>query len=299
MLSHIVQFWIFWKKESGRKYKLLGQCKSIRNYLARLHPMKRKAVSPKKHLGQHFLNDEAIAHRIAHSVKCNDEQAFIEVGPGTGALTTHLIERFGERLLAIDVDEESILHLRNENWIPSEQVLHADILKVPLTDLTSCDEVVIVGNFPYNISSQILFRALDWRENCVELVGMFQKEVAERICAAHGSKVYGILSVLMQTYYDAEYLFTVPPHVFIPPPKVQSGVIRLIKKTTQPEGVSYKHLKRVTKAAFNQRRKTLRNALRSGGLDITQVDEAFLSQRAEQLAPTEFATLANSIPSSP
>jgi 16S rRNA (adenine1518-N6/adenine1519-N6)-dimethyltransferase len=261
--------------------------------------MKHKNVSPKKHLGQHFLNDEATAHRIAHSVQCDADQAFIEVGPGTGALTTHLIDRFGPKLLALDVDAESIEHLQSEDWISSEQIRNADILKVPLDQLTSLNEVVIVGNFPYNISSQILFRALDWRENCVELVGMFQKEVAERVCAPHGSKVYGILSVLLQTYYDAEYLFTVPPHVFVPPPKVQSGVIRLVKKAVQPQGVSYKHLKRVTKAAFNQRRKTLRNALRSGGLDISQVDVAFLTQRAEQLSPEEFAKLAASIPSGP
>jgi 16S rRNA (adenine1518-N6/adenine1519-N6)-dimethyltransferase len=260
--------------------------------------MKRKPVSPKKHLGQHFLNDEAIAHRIAHSITSNGDQTIIEIGPGTGALTTHLVNQHGSRLIAVDVDEESIAHLRNESWIDSGQLLLADILKVPLTELTPSAEIVIAGNFPYNISSQILFRALDWRENCVEVVGMFQKEVAERVCASHGSKVYGILSVLLQTYYDAEYLFTVPPHVFIPPPKVQSGVIRLVKKSPQPSGVSYKHLKRVTKAAFNQRRKTLRNALRSGGLDISGVDEAFLSQRAEQLAPTDFATLAASIPSS-
>lgn len=259
--------------------------------------MKRKIVSPKKHLGQHFLKDEATALRIAQSVQCDGNQAFIEVGPGTGALTTHLVQRFSSNLIALDVDQESIDHLRNEDWIASAHILNADILKVPLEQLTSKQEVVIVGNFPYNISSQILFRALDWRENCVELVGMFQKEVAERVCAAHGSKVYGILSVLLQTYYDAEYLFTVPPHVFIPPPKVQSGVIRLVKKPVHPEGIPYKHLKRVTKAAFNQRRKTLRNALRSGGLDISNVDEAFLTQRAEQLSPDEFATLAGSIPS--
>jgi 16S rRNA (adenine1518-N6/adenine1519-N6)-dimethyltransferase len=137
---------------------------------------------------------------------------------------------------------------------------------------------------------------LEWRENCLEVVGMFQKEVAERVCAPHGSKVYGILSVLLQTYFETEYLFTVPPHVFIPPPKVQSGVIRLVKKPIGPEAVPYKHLKRVTKAAFNQRRKTLRNALRSGGLDITHVSETFLTQRAEQLSPEDFSVLAASIP---
>lgn len=258
--------------------------------------MKRNTVSPKKHLGQHFLNDAAIAKSIADAVTCHSVKTILEVGPGTGALTTHLIERFGPRLLALDVDTESVAHLQAESWIDPEQVVHADILKTPLNLLTDEDEIVIVGNFPYNISSQILFRALEWRENCMEVVGMFQKEVAERVCAPHGSKVYGILSVLLQTYFEAEYLFTVPPHVFIPPPKVQSGVIRLIKKPPRPEAVPYKHLKRVTKAAFNQRRKTLRNALRSGGLDIAHVSEAFLTQRAEQLSPEDFALLAASIP---
>jgi 16S rRNA (adenine1518-N6/adenine1519-N6)-dimethyltransferase len=259
--------------------------------------MKRNTVSPKKHLGQHFLNDAAIAKSIADAVTCHSVRTILEVGPGTGALTTHLIERFGPRLLALDVDTESVAHLKKESWIDPDQAVHADILKTPLGQLTDEDEIVIVGNFPYNISSQILFRALEWRENCLEVVGMFQKEVAERVCAEHGSKVYGILSVLLQTYYEAEYLFTVPPHVFIPPPKVQSGVIRLIRKPLGPETIPFKHLKRVTKAAFNQRRKTLRNALRSGGLHISNVDEAFLTQRAEQLSPSEFATLAGSIPS--
>jgi 16S rRNA (adenine1518-N6/adenine1519-N6)-dimethyltransferase len=258
--------------------------------------MKRNTVSPKKHLGQHFLNDAAIAKSIADAVTCHSAKTIVEVGPGTGALTAHLIERFGPRLLALDVDTESVAHLKDESWIDPEQIVHADILKTPLDQLTDEDEIVIVGNFPYNISSQILFRALDWRENCMEVVGMFQKEVAERVCAPHGSKVYGILSVLLQTYFEAEYLFTVPPHVFIPPPKVQSGVIRLVKKPIGPEAVPYKHLKRVTKAAFNQRRKTLRNALRSGGLDITHVSEAFLTQRAEQLSPEDFSVLAASIP---
>jgi 16S rRNA (adenine1518-N6/adenine1519-N6)-dimethyltransferase len=258
--------------------------------------MKRNTVSPKKHLGQHFLNDAAIAKSIADAVTCHSAKTIVEVGPGTGALTAHLIERFGPRLLALDVDTESVAHLKDESWIDPEQIVHADILKTPLDQLTDEDEIVIVGNFPYNISSQILFRALEWRENCLEVVGMFQKEVAERVCAPHGSKVYGILSVLLQTYFETEYLFTVPPHVFIPPPKVQSGVIRLVKKPIGPEAVPYKHLKRVTKAAFNQRRKTLRNALRSGGLDITHVSETFLTQRAEQLSPEDFSVLAASIP---
>jgi len=258
--------------------------------------MKRNTVSPKKHLGQHFLNDAAIAKSIADAVTCHSVRTILEVGPGTGALTIHLIERFGPRLLALDVDTESVAHLKKESWIDPDQVVHADILKTPLGQLTDEDEIVIVGNFPYNISSQILFRALEWRENCLEVVGMFQKEVAERVCAPHGSKVYGILSVLLQTYFETEYLFTVPPHVFIPPPKVQSGVIRLIRKPLGPETIPFKHLKRVTKAAFNQRRKTLRNALRSGGLDITHVSETFLTQRAEQLSPEDFSVLAASIP---
>jgi 16S rRNA (adenine1518-N6/adenine1519-N6)-dimethyltransferase len=261
-----------------------------------------QGVKAKKHLGQHFLNDHSIAERIAQSVQCLDPAAIIlEIGPGTGALTRPLIDRFGTAVLALDVDSESVSFLRSAPWMDQNLVLEADFLRMQPTDLPDPKKkLVITGNFPYNISSQILFKLLDWREQSLELTGMFQKEVAERVCAQHGSKTYGILSVLIQTYFEAEYLFTVPPHVFTPPPKVQSGVLRLLrrKEALAPE-IPYAHLKRVTKAAFNQRRKTLRNALKSGGLDINGVPSETLSLRAEQLSPSEFAQLAVAIPGTP
>lgn len=256
----------------------------------------RSTVRPKKHLGQHFLKDETFAHRIAESIQVADANLFLEIGPGTGALTKPLIERFGERVLAIDLDSESIAHLGTNPWIDPAQIREGDFLKLHASEIDVPAPWVIAGNFPYNISSQILFKLLDWKENCSELVGMFQKEVAERVCAEHGSKTYGILSVLIQNYFDAEYLFTVPPHVFLPPPKVQSGVIRLTRKKSIEHPVPYAHLKRVTKAAFNQRRKTLRNALKSASLNIEKVDEHLLNKRAEQLRPSDFIELAGSIP---
>lgn len=256
----------------------------------------RSSVRPKKHLGQHFLKDEAVAQRIAEAIKSSEANLILEIGPGTGALTLPLIERFGQRVLAIDVDTESIAHLAANAWIEKGQIQEGDFLKLNPEEINTPSPWVIAGNFPYNISSQILFKLLDWKADCVELVGMFQKEVAERVCAQHGSKTYGILSVLIQNYFDAEYLFTVPPHVFLPPPKVQSGVIRLIRKDFNDKPVPYSHLKRVTKAAFNQRRKTLRNALKSASLDIQHVQEDWLTKRAEQLSPAEFMSLANSIP---
>lgn len=254
-------------------------------------------VKPKKHLGQHFLNDEGIAERIARSIASKSQaKKIVEIGPGTGALTKHLIPIFGPKILALEIDAESIRFLEQEEWIGHEQILEADFLKLDFQDLNIDGNLVITGNFPYNISSQILFQLLDWRANCIELTGMFQKEVAERVCAPHGSKTYGILSVLIQNYFDAEYLFTVPPHVFTPPPKVQSGVMRLLRKTDINLPVEYGHLKRVVKAAFNQRRKTLRNALKSGGLNIDGVDSHFLTLRAEQVSPSEFLSLAASVP---
>ena len=253
-------------------------------------------VKAKKHLGQHFLADELTAHRIADSLIGTGHLTALEIGPGTGALTRPLMQRQNIDLWTIDVDHESILHLQQQDWIPSNRILEADFLKISLAQYFENQQVVLCGNFPYNISSQILFKMLECRGQVPQLVGMFQKEVAERVCSSHGSKVYGILSVLIQTYYIAEYLFTVPPDVFIPPPKVNSGVLRLTRKHKIPNPVEYRHLKKVVKAAFNQRRKTLRNALRSAGLDITHVDEKLLSCRAEQLTPEAFANLAQTIP---
>ena len=257
---------------------------------------KSKKVKAKKHLGQHFLADLAIAERIAAAVQTNDEEALIlEIGPGTGALTQPLVRRFGKSVLALDVDEESVNFLRQQEWIQKGSVHQGDFLLFPLEELVSRGPLVVAGNFPYNISSQILFKFLDIRESGLELVGMFQKEVAERVCASHGSKNYGILSVLIQVYYDAEYLFTVPPHVFNPPPKVHSGVLRLKRRAEWPENLEYAALKRLTKAAFNQRRKTLRNSLRAGGFDIDGIDAEILKLRPEQLPPLAFVKLTRQL----
>ena len=257
---------------------------------------KSNGVRAKKHLGQHFLEDLTVAERIADAIQGGNERSLIlEIGPGTGALTRPLVQRFGARVRALDVDAESVAFLQRQDWIDPSTVELTDFLSLSLTDFPDGSELVIAGNFPYNISSQILFKFLDWRVQGTELVGMFQKEVAERVCAPHGTKTYGILSVLLQTYYEAEYLFTVPPHVFTPPPKVQSGVLRLAKRPSWPEDVQYEHLKRVTKAAFNQRRKTLRNSLRAGGFAIDGLDAAILGLRPEQLSPAGFVDLARNL----
>ena len=257
---------------------------------------KSNGVKAKKHLGQHFLDDSSVAERIAAAIQTDSpESCILEIGPGTGALTRPLIERFGAQVLALDVDDESIQFLQQQDWIPTGSVQHGDFLRMPLEDLAPRAPLIVVGNFPYNISSQILFKFLDWKDRGVELVGMFQREVAERVCASHGSKTYGILSVLIQVYYEAEYLFTVPPQVFNPPPKVHSGVLRLSRKPEWPSDVAYADLKRLTKAAFNQRRKTLRNSLRAGGFTVDGIDEATLKLRPEQLSPDAFVELTRQL----
>jgi 16S rRNA (adenine1518-N6/adenine1519-N6)-dimethyltransferase len=257
---------------------------------------KSNGVKAKKHLGQHFLEDPTVAERIASAIQTiHAEACILEIGPGTGALTRPLIQRFGPQVLALDVDDESIRFLQQQDWVPAGSVQQGDFLRMSIADIAAGAPLVVAGNFPYNISSQILFKFLDWKERGVELVGMFQKEVAERVCAPHGSKTYGILSVLIQVYYEAEYLFTVPPHVFNPPPKVHSGVLRLSRRPAWPSDVAYADLKRLTKAAFNQRRKTLRNSLRSGGFSIDRIDEAILKLRPEQLSPNDFVELTRQI----
>tara|TARA_B110000285_G_C15083286_1_gene594714 strand:+ start:391 stop:1185 length:795 start_codon:yes stop_codon:yes gene_type:complete len=253
------------------------------------------SVKAKKHLGQHFLADEHTAQRIADSLENPSGLTVLEIGPGTGALTRPLLQRNDIQLWAIDVDHESIVHLQAQDWMPSDKVIEGDFLHMPLSASFGTEQVIICGNFPYNISSQILFKTLESRSQVPQLVGMFQKEVAERVCSKHGSKVYGILSVLIQTYYSSEYLFTVPPEVFIPPPKVHSGVLRLVRKTDEPLGFEYSHLKTIVKAAFNQRRKTMRNALRSADIPLEGIDSATLGLRAEQLSPEAFQELARII----
>ncbi len=244
-------------------------------------------VRAKKHLGQHFLKDESIAARIADSLSPSAKQV-LEVGPGTGVLTKYLLKKNFEKFVAVEIDRESAAFLRTNYLQLGEGLIEADLLKMDFASLFS-GQFSVIGNFPYNISSQILFRVLENHDQVNEAVGMFQKEVAVRIAAPPGKKDYGILSVLLQAWYDIEYLFTVEPTVFIPPPKVQSAVIRLQRNNTTDLGCSEKMLLQVVKTAFNQRRKTLHNALKPLGI----YDGEFAGKRAEQLSVEQFVRLTN------
>jgi len=252
-------------------------------------------VKAKKHLGQHFLKDSAVSERIAGLVHIAEGQQVLEVGPGTGALTQPLIRRFGTAVHVVEIDTESVGYLSGVDWIANAHIHAADLLKSSPEVLGMTGTFGLVGNFPYNISSQILFRALDWRSQVSCCIGMFQKEVAERVCASNGSKVYGILSVLLQNYFSCEYAFTVGPGAFDPPPKVDSGVIRLVRTPDTDPDVPYEALKRVVKAAFGLRRKTLRNALRAGGFDDASIPEEWRGLRAEQLSPADFVVLTRAL----
>jgi len=249
-------------------------------------------VRPKKHLGQHFLHDEPTAHRIAQAILQEPSDLVIEIGPGTGVLTKYLMPEI-KTFKAIEIDRESIAYL-SEHY-PDLQLIEGDFLKLNLKDILQ-DRTAIVGNFPYNISSQIFFKVLENRHQVHSVVGMIQKEVAERIAEGPGTKVYGILSVLLQTYYDIEYLFTVHENVFTPPPKVKSGVIRLTRnnRTHLPchEGLFL----RIVKESFNQRRKMLRASLRSYLQHLP--DSRFSTERPEQLSVDDFIELTLSIESS-
>jgi len=244
-------------------------------------------VRAKKHLGQHFLKDESIAARIAESLSPSAKQV-LEVGPGTGVLTKYLLKQNFEKFVAVEIDRESAAFLRANYPQLGEGLIEADLLKMDFASLFT-GQFSVIGNFPYNISSQILFRVLENHDQVNEAVGMFQKEVAVRIAAPPGKKDYGILSVLLQAWYDIEYLFTVEPTVFIPPPKVQSAVIRLQRNSTTDLGCSEKLLLQVVKTAFNQRRKTLHNALKPLGI----YDGEFAGKRAEQLSVEQFVRLTN------
>jgi len=246
-------------------------------------------VRPKKHLGQHFLKDANIARKIT---ACLDTKftTICEIGPGTGILTQSLLERENlSEFTLIEIDTESVEYLNNHFSDARLRILEADFLKSNLPALFPND-VALIGNFPYNISSQIFFKVLENRNLIPEVVGMIQKEVAERIAAPPGSKTYGILSVLLQSWYDIEYCFTVNETVFFPPPKVKSAVIRLRRNKTTSLNCDERLFFKVVKAAFGQRRKTLRNALRVlfGRLEF---DHHLLSQRAEQLSVSDFVTL--------
>jgi len=249
-----------------------------------------KPVRAKKHLGQHFLTDESIAEKIANTLTMEGYKNVLEIGPGTGMLTKYLIKK-PIHLSVMEIDWDSIAYL-NENYTPNNlKVIEADFLKFDLSILFDGDPFAITGNFPYNISTQIVFKTLECRDRIPEFTGMFQKEVAKRICEKKGSKTYGILSVLTQAFYDAEYLFTVPPTVFNPPPKVDSGVLRLTRKDDYTLPCDEKMLYKVVKTAFQQRRKTLRNSLKTFQLSDKLKEDAIFGQRPEQLSVQDFIEL--------
>ena len=251
------------------------------------------SVRPKKHLGQHFLTDLNIAQNIAGALTGVDYQDVLEVGPGMGVLTQYLLQT-KHTIHAIEVDNESVDYL-NTNFpklVPN--LIFGDFLKCNLAkDFPST--LAIIGNFPYNISSQILFKTIENRKQISEFVGMFQKEVAERICEPPGSKAYGILSVLTQSFYDTEYLFNVNRFVFDPPPKVASAVLRLRRKETIDLNCDERLYFRVVKTAFQQRRKTLRNSLKTFSLSTNLKEDTIFGQRPEQLDVSDFVRITNLI----
>ena len=251
------------------------------------------SVRPKKHLGQHFLTDLNIAQNIAGALTGVDYQDVLEVGPGMGVLTQYLLQT-KHTIHAIEVDNESVDYL-NTNFPKLEpNLIFGDFLKCNLAkDFPS--PLAIIGNFPYNISSQILFKTIENRKQIPEFVGMFQKEVAERICEPPGSKAYGILSVLTQSFYDSEYLFNVNRFVFDPPPKVASAVLRLRRKETIDLNCDERLYFRVVKTAFQQRRKTLRNSLKTFSLSTNLKEDTIFGQRPEQLGVSDFVRITNLI----
>jgi len=244
-------------------------------------------VRAKKQLGQHFLTDESIARRIADSLTGTTPHV-LEIGPGMGVLTKYLYTREGIDFHAIEIDSESVAYLHNH--YPTLHVIEGDFLRLDLSTLFR-EPFAVIGNFPYNISSQILFKVFEHRAVIPEVVGMFQKEVAERVAAKPGSKTYGILSVLLSAFYDIEYLFTVSEHVFNPPPKVKSAVIRLRRNDVESLACDEHLFTQVVKTGFNQRRKTLRNALRALNLPLDAIPADLLSLRAEQLGVAQFVLI--------
>ncbi len=245
-------------------------------------------VRAKKHLGQHFLKDMNIAQQIVDGLTGHTGYSkVLEIGPGMGVLTQYLLKKTTFSTYVIEIDTESVTYLKKHFEELTPRIIEGDFLKYNTGEIFS-EPFAIIGNFPYNISSQIFFRALQIRDEIPEIVCMLQKEVAQRIASPPGNKDYGILSVLLQAFYDIDYLVSVPPGAFDPPPKVQSGVIRLRRNATANLDCNEKLFFRVVKTAFNQRRKTLRNALKPIG-DFT--DHPLLTKRAEQLSVSDFVIL--------
>jgi 16S rRNA (adenine1518-N6/adenine1519-N6)-dimethyltransferase len=253
-------------------------------------------VRAKKHLGQHFLKDENIARDIVEALKHKTlYRQVLEVGPGMGVLTKYLLGESSYKTYIIDIDRESIAFLKQNFPALENRIIEGDFLKLDFSTLFNNEPFAVIGNFPYNISTEILFKVLDNKEQVPEVVGMFQKEVAERIAAKPRNKTYGITSVLLQAFYDIEYLFTVDEHVFNPPPRVKSAVIRLVRNNVKKLDCDEKLFKQVVKAGFNQRRKTLRNSIKGFQLKPEFTDHKYLTQRAEELSVADFVALTNMI----
>lgn len=253
-------------------------------------------VKAKKHLGQHFLTDETIAKQIADSLSLVGYDTVLEIGAGMGVLTKYLLEK-PTTLFVVEIDTESVNYLNTHYKKLQNQIFREDFLKFDIATALNHKPFAIIGNFPYNISSQILFKAIEMRHYIPEFAGMFQKEVAQRICEKKGTKAYGILSVLTQAFYDAEYLFTVPPTVFNPPPRVESGVLRLRRKENYILPCDEKKFFTVVKTAFNQRRKTLRNSLKSLNLPEEIKGDEIFNLRPEQLTVADFIALTQKLES--
>lgn len=249
-------------------------------------------VRAKKALGQHFLTDLSIAKRISDTLEAYPSLPVLEIGPGMGVLSQFLLQA-GHDLRVIEIDKESVSYLNTHFPQLAGRIIAGDFLQIPLEEyMPDGAQLALIGNYPYNISSQIFFRLLDYRERIPVCSGMLQREVAQRLASGPGSKDYGILSVLLQAWYDVEYLFTVDEHVFNPPPRVKSGVIRLVRNQRTDLGVNEEDFKRVVKMAFNQRRKTLRNSLKGlFGSDYAGYSDPIFSLRPEQLGVEDFIRL--------
>ncbi len=248
------------------------------------------SIRAKKHLGQHFLTDENIAKKIVTSLNFQEYHHVLEVGPGMGILTKYLLEQEDQEIYLAEIDDESIAYLKQNYPILTDGHFIGDFLKTDFS-FEDEDQIAVIGNFPYNISSQILFKIIDYYKRVPEMVGMFQKEVAERTAAVPRTKEYGILSVLVQAYYDVDYLFTVHENVFNPPPKVKSGVIKLLRN---PKSGLENHeilFKQIVKTGFNQRRKKLSNALKSLVIPEVLKSHEFMDKRAEELSVEDFIEL--------
>jgi 16S rRNA (adenine1518-N6/adenine1519-N6)-dimethyltransferase len=242
----------------------------------------------KKSLGQHFLKDENICRKIVQELEKHSFKNLLEVGPGGGALTKYLVQIPAINFKAVEVDEEKVVFLKNTYPVLEDKIIHKSFLEI---DTPFDEKFTVVGNFPYNISTQILFKILEWEDNVECVIGMFQKEVALRVAAHEGGKVYGVTSVLVQAFYEVIYLFDVNENSFVPPPKVKSGVIKLLPKKEQVAMKDRTSFFTLVKTAFNQRRKTLRNACK-GLFDTTVLQQPVFDKRAEQLSVNDFAQLS-------